>query len=119
MSDAGEPDFDLFIENMVKVRDELKDKVSANIAKAQRDQKEYYNKRHSPEVRIIIRFVISSYNCLFSCRSYNLALMFWLKIPIKIKERVENWKTNIKDLTRFTRHWVKEFMSLSMPMARY
>ena len=59
MSDAGEPDFDLFIENMVKVRDELKDKGSANIAKAQRDQKEYYDKRHSPEVCIIIRFAVT------------------------------------------------------------
>ena len=50
MSDAGEPDIDLFIENMVKVRDELKDKGSTNISKAQQDQKKYYDKRHSPEV---------------------------------------------------------------------
>ena len=43
MSDAGEPDIDFFIENMVNVRDEFKDNGSANIIKAQQHQKEYYD----------------------------------------------------------------------------
>lgn len=50
ISEVGEPDIDQFVEGMIKVRDELKDKGSANISKAQQDQKEYYDKRHSPEV---------------------------------------------------------------------
>ena len=50
MSDTGEPDIDLFVKKMVKIDDELKDKGSANISKAQQDQREYYDKRHSPEV---------------------------------------------------------------------
>ena len=49
-SDTGEPDIDLFVKKMVKIDDELNDKGSANISKAQQDQKEYYDKRHSPEV---------------------------------------------------------------------
>ena len=50
MSEVEESDIDEFVERMVKVRDDLKDKGSANISKAQQDQKEYYDKRHSPEV---------------------------------------------------------------------
>ena len=48
--EVGEPDVDQFVEGMIKVRDELKNKGSANISKAQQDQKEYYDKKHSPEV---------------------------------------------------------------------
>ena len=47
VSDVGEVDIDLFVERMVKVRDELKDKASVNITKAQHDQKEYYDRSHS------------------------------------------------------------------------
>ena len=60
VSDVGEVDVDLFVERMVKLRNELKDAASANITKAQQDQKEYYDRRHSPEVHT--RFTERTYN---------------------------------------------------------
>ena len=45
VSDVGEINVDLFVERMVEVCDELKDKASANITKAQQGPKEYYDSR--------------------------------------------------------------------------
>ena len=50
VANVGEVDVDVFIERMVEVRDELKDKASSNITKAQQSRKEYYDSRHSSEV---------------------------------------------------------------------
>ena len=47
VSNIGKVNVDLFVERMVKVHDELKDKASANITEAQTKQKEYYDSRHS------------------------------------------------------------------------
>ena len=60
----GEVDVDLFVERMAKICNELKDAASANITKAHQDQKEYYDRRHSPEVhtRFTERMYISKIN---------------------------------------------------------
>ena len=39
MLEVGEPDIDQFVEGMIKVRDELKNKGSANISKAHKIKK--------------------------------------------------------------------------------
>ena len=51
MEGTEEQDVDIFMEKMIKARDDLKSKAgAANIVKAQAKQKEYYDHRHSPEV---------------------------------------------------------------------
>ena len=45
-----EQDVDIFMEKMIKARDDLRSKAGANIVKAQAKQKEYYDHRHSSEV---------------------------------------------------------------------
>ena len=84
-----------------KIRNELKDAVSANITKAQQDQKEYYyyyyDRRHSPEVHT--RFTERTYISKINVGSTTLAQKSCSKTLNYQKERkVGNLKTNIRDL---------------------
>ena len=47
---SGEPDYEAFIEKTASVCEEIKEVASCNISKAQKNQKEYYDKRHSVQV---------------------------------------------------------------------
>lgn len=50
MEGSEEQDINIFMGKMVEVCDNLKGKAGANIVMAQVKQKEYYDRRHSPEV---------------------------------------------------------------------
>ena len=39
-----------FLSTMLQIKDKIKDKASANITKAQSQQKEYFDRRHFVEV---------------------------------------------------------------------
>ena len=64
-----EQDFEEFIDNMLDVRDGIKDTATKNIAKAQTKQKEYFDKRHSTEVSITAINVAFCYSLKLACRS--------------------------------------------------
>ena len=49
-----------FLSTMLQIKDEIKDKASANITKAQSQQKEYYDRRHFVEVCCISATFIGS-----------------------------------------------------------
>ena len=49
-SKDGDGDIDAYIQAMQEVRDDLKPKVMKHIKSAQEYQKQYYDKRHAPQV---------------------------------------------------------------------
>eukprot|EP00731_Ephydatia_muelleri_P020332 Em0013g59a len=61
---------DYFLSTMLQIKDEIKDKASANITKAQSQQKEYFDRRHFVEVCCIsaMFIVMTSYQCSNSKR---------------------------------------------------
>lgn len=50
----GDGGMDDYIQAMLQVRDDLKPEVMKNIKSAQEYQKQYYDKRHAPQVYIIL-----------------------------------------------------------------
>ena len=60
-------DHDAFIEQMVQVREDIRVEACKNIEKAQEKQKEYYDRRHIPEVNnsfCSLRYILLLYKCL-------------------------------------------------------
>ena len=64
-----EQDVDIFMEKMIKARDDLKSKAGANIVKAPAKQKEYYDHRHSPEVSTNF-FSLIHHRCFHDWQKY-------------------------------------------------
>ena len=51
-------DHEAFIEEMLQIQDEIQVQACKNIEEAQHKQKDYYDRRHLPEVRNIIIMII-------------------------------------------------------------
>ena len=50
-AEEADLDHDAFIEQMIQVREDIRVEACKNIEKAQEKQKEYYDRRHLPEVQ--------------------------------------------------------------------
>lgn len=57
-SDVEEVSPSTFIEKMSQIRDDLKEKACSNICKAQKSQKDYYDRRHLQEVSSSAQYVL-------------------------------------------------------------
>lgn len=79
-------DHEAFIAEMLQVQDEICAQACKNIEEAQHKQKEYYDRRHLPEVRNIILAAQSinfTYPFILLIRRSQLELRYWWKIPSK------------------------------------
>ena len=54
LQSEDEPDMEAFIDRMIKVRDRVKEVASIKITKSQKEQKKYFDSRHSTEVLLIL-----------------------------------------------------------------
>ena len=57
-NDVEEVSPSTFIEKMSQIRDDLKEKACSNICKAQKSQKDYYDRRHLQEVSSSAQYVL-------------------------------------------------------------